>query len=78
MVREGGGHPGECGGMGVKGEECWKESCTVRGAQMSGSEVAKRYNKIKGENEYGCFLMGQNSKIRSRIKEHVTNSKYTN
>lgn len=46
--------------------------------QMSGSEVAKRYNKIKGENEYGCFLMGQNSKIHSRIKEHVTNSKYTN
>ena len=34
----------------------WKERCTVRGAQMSGSEVAKRYSKIKGENEYAVSL----------------------
>lgn len=49
-----------------------------REARRQLSQVAKRYTKIKGENEWGCFLMGQNFNVRSRIKKHMTNGKYTN
>lgn len=54
MVREGEGNPGECGDMGVKGEDACR-----RRAQVTASEGAKRHSKIKGENEDVCFLMDQ-------------------
>lgn len=59
MVREG-GHPGG-GGVGVTEERIGKRS-----TQKTVSEIAKRYNKIKGENKWGHFLMGQNFKMQSR------------
>lgn len=58
--------------MGVRGQEFWKEK-----HPSVASEVAKN-NKIKGEGEWCCFLIGQNFKIPPRIKQHMTNGKYTN
>lgn len=52
------------------------KSAGKKSTQTTVSEVAKRYNKIKGENGWGCFLMGQDFQIHSRIKEHVTNDKF--
>lgn len=62
----------ETGGcMGVRGPEFSKEKHpTVV------SEVAKN-SQTKGD-EWRCFLMGQNFKIRPRIKQHMTNGKYAN
>lgn len=37
-----------------------------REAHKQLSEIAKRYNKIKGENKWGHFLMGQNFKMQSK------------